>query len=191
MSQQQATTSTTKKNEGENPNPKSALDVAVNQLVRASVGGDIPSSLEGEDLDKYVADLLLKEAANKNKLYKEEGVRALLPNTGLPPCPLPKTNKRFLFNIVRNVNNHNKAVIKRTEEKAAAALRRTIRIPSWSDDDKSYHKRKRREEGITIDTTAEVLRGGGEGVEAAIVEIEEKVMMIVEIGITIVIEEVL
>ncbi|CAJ0760998.1 23860_t:CDS:2, partial [Entrophospora sp. SA101] len=48
-----------------------------------------------------------------------------------------------------------------------------------------------REEGITIDTTAEVLRGGGEGVEAAIVEIEEKVMMIVEIGITIVIEEVL
>ncbi|CAJ0921353.1 6555_t:CDS:2 [Entrophospora sp. SA101] len=37
----------------------------------------------------------------------------------------------------------------------------------------------------------EVLRGGGEGVEAAIVEIEEKVMMIVEIGITIVIEEVL
>ncbi|CAJ0762942.1 20270_t:CDS:2, partial [Entrophospora sp. SA101] len=108
-----------------------------------------------------------------------------------PPCPLPKTNKRFLFNIVRNVNNHNKAVIKRTEEKAAAALRRTIRIPSWSDDDKSYHKRKRREEGITIDTTAEVLRGGGEGVEAAIVEIEEKVMMIVEIGITIVIEEVL
>ncbi|CAG8690064.1 2450_t:CDS:1, partial [Racocetra fulgida] len=33
--------------------PKSALDIVVNQLVRASVGGNIPSSLSDEDLDKY------------------------------------------------------------------------------------------------------------------------------------------
>jgi hypothetical protein len=61
--------------------PKSALDIVVNQLVRASVGG-VPSTISDEDLDKYVADLVLKEAAAKNKQYNKEGVRAYLPHTG-------------------------------------------------------------------------------------------------------------
>jgi hypothetical protein len=60
--------------------PKSALDVAVNQLVRASVGG-VPSTISDESLDKYVADLILKEAAAKNKQYNKEGVKAYLPHT--------------------------------------------------------------------------------------------------------------
>src|SRR3954447_23840719 len=58
--------------------PKSALDAVVNQLVRASVGG-VPSTIPDDDLDKYVADLILKEAAVKNKQYNKEGVRAYLP----------------------------------------------------------------------------------------------------------------
>lgn len=63
------------------PKPKSALDAVVNQLVRASVGG-VPSEISDENLDKYVADLILKEAAAKNKQYNREGVRAYLPHTG-------------------------------------------------------------------------------------------------------------
>ncbi len=65
----------------EAPGSKSALDVVVNQLVRASVGG-VPSTLPDEDLDKYVADLILKEASDKNKIYNKEGIRAYLPHTG-------------------------------------------------------------------------------------------------------------
>ncbi len=37
-----------------------------------------------------------------------------------PPCNLPKTNKRFLTNVMKNVDNHNQALIRRIEEEAAA-----------------------------------------------------------------------
>ncbi|KAG9287295.1 hypothetical protein G9A89_008925 [Geosiphon pyriformis] len=97
--------------------PKSALDLVVNQLVRASVGG-VPSSLPDEDLDRYVADLILKEAAAKSQKYNKEGVRAYLPHLGVPPCTLPKPNKRFLFNVVKSVDDHNQALIKKEEESA-------------------------------------------------------------------------
>ncbi|GBC07155.1 hypothetical protein RclHR1_00730004 [Rhizophagus clarus] len=126
--------------------PKSALDVAVNQLVRASVGG-VPSTISDESLDKYVADLILKEAAAKNKQYNKEGVRAYLPNTGTPPCKLPKTNKRFLFNVVKNVDFHNQALIRKMEEEAAArrrALNRSRRHDS--DDERRRYSRSRRSE---------------------------------------------
>ncbi|CAI2164813.1 302_t:CDS:2 [Funneliformis geosporum] len=111
------------------PEQKSALDVAVNQLVRASVGGNVPSTLPDEDLDKYIADLVLKEASAKNKMYNKEGIRAYLPHTGTPPCNLPKTNKRFLINVVKNVDHHNQALLRKIEEEAAArriALRRKV-----------------------------------------------------------------
>jgi len=71
-----------KQQSSEPPRPKSALDIAVSQLVRAAVGG-IPSSIPDEDLNKYVADLILKEAEAKNIKYKKEGVKAFLPHTGL------------------------------------------------------------------------------------------------------------
>ncbi|CAG8537284.1 5873_t:CDS:2 [Scutellospora calospora] len=101
--------------------PKSALDIVVNQLVRASVGGNIPSSLSDDDLDKYVADLIMKEASAKNNLYSKEGLRAYLPDTGTAPCNLPKTNKRFLLNVIKSVDGHNQALVKKSEEDAAAA----------------------------------------------------------------------
>ncbi|CAG8759959.1 2662_t:CDS:2, partial [Racocetra persica] len=107
--------------------PKSALDIVVNQLVRASVGGNIPSSLSDEDLDKYVADLIMKEASAKNKLYNKEGIRAYLPHTETPQCNLPKTNKRFLLNVIKSVDGHNQALIKKSEEDAAAARMRNFR----------------------------------------------------------------
>ncbi|CAG8445812.1 4036_t:CDS:2 [Funneliformis caledonium] len=112
------------------PEQKSALDVAVNQLVRASVGGSVPPTLPDEDLDKYIADLVLKEASVKNKMYNKEGIRAYLPHTGTSqPCNLPKTNKRFLINVVKNVDYHNQALLRKIEEEAAArriALRRKV-----------------------------------------------------------------
>ncbi|CAG8753449.1 16614_t:CDS:2 [Gigaspora margarita] len=108
--------------------PKSALDIVVNQLVRASVGGNIPSSLSDDDLDKYVADLIMKEASAKNKLFNKEGLRAYLPHTETSPGNLPKANKRFLFNVIKSVDGHNQALIKKSEEDAAAARMRDIEI---------------------------------------------------------------
>ncbi|CAB4493516.1 hypothetical protein RhiirA5_348060 [Rhizophagus irregularis] len=127
----------------ETTKPKSALDVAVNQLVRASVGG-VPSTISDESLDKYVADLILKEAATKNKEYNKDGLRAYLPHTGTPPCTLPRTNKRFLFNVVKNVDGHNQALLRKIEEEAAArrrALNRSRRHDS--DDERRRYSRRR------------------------------------------------
>ncbi|CAG8787820.1 5066_t:CDS:2, partial [Racocetra fulgida] len=60
------------------------------------------------DLDKYVADLIMKEASAKNKLYNKEGIRAYLPHT-------------------ETVDGHNQALIKKSEEDAAAARMRNFR----------------------------------------------------------------
>lgn len=62
--------------------PASALDTAVNKLVRAAVGGDT-SAVPDKDLDKYVAEMIIQEAAAKNKHYNKVGVRAYLPDTGV------------------------------------------------------------------------------------------------------------
>ncbi|CAG8526621.1 15837_t:CDS:2 [Acaulospora colombiana] len=136
--------------------PKSALDVAVNKLVRASVGG-VPSTICDEDLDKYVAELILKEASEKNKLYNKEGIRAYLPNAGSPPCNAPKANKRFLFNFVKNVDDHNQALIKKTEEEAAARmrrLRRKLRGFPEDDEDEKYESNKNEHKGSRWDDHA-------------------------------------
>ncbi|RGB43986.1 hypothetical protein C1646_679617 [Rhizophagus diaphanus] len=124
----------------ETTKPKSALDVAVNQLVRASVGG-VPSTISDESLDKYVADLILKEAATKNKQYNKDGLRAYLPHTGTPPCTLPRTNKRFLFNVVKNVDGHNQALLRKIEEEAAARRRALNRSRRHDSDDERRRRR--------------------------------------------------
>jgi hypothetical protein len=60
---------------------RSGLSSAVSDLMRAAAGGDT-SKVADEDLDKYVADMLLKEAKAKNKKYNDVGIRAYLPNSG-------------------------------------------------------------------------------------------------------------
>lgn len=65
------------------PSPAtSALNSVINDLVRAAAGGNA-SNVADEDLDKYVAELILKEAEAKRKKYNDVGVRAYLPDTGL------------------------------------------------------------------------------------------------------------
>jgi hypothetical protein len=64
------------------PPKKNALSTVVDDLVRASLGKS-GSIIETDDLDKYVADLILKEAEEKRKKYNSIGVRAYQPDTGL------------------------------------------------------------------------------------------------------------
>lgn len=73
MSKKDGTTSSSK---------SSAVSNVVNDLIRSSLGSEA-QNIGDQDLDKYIADLILKEAEAKRKKYDTIGVRAYLPNTGL------------------------------------------------------------------------------------------------------------
>ena len=55
---------------------KSSLSSVVSNLVRVSE----PNTITDEDLDRHVAELILKEAKQKAERYLKEGVRAYLPS---------------------------------------------------------------------------------------------------------------
>lgn len=58
---------------------KSSLSSVVSNLVRASMGSSVPNTVADDDLDRHVADLILKEAKQKAEKYAKEGIRAYLP----------------------------------------------------------------------------------------------------------------
>ena len=55
---------------------KSSLSSVVSNLVRVSE----PNTITDEDLDRHIAELILKEAKQKAERYLKEGVRAYLPS---------------------------------------------------------------------------------------------------------------
>lgn len=57
----------------------SSLSTVVSTLVRASMGSSVSDTITDEELDRHVADLILKEAKQKAELYLRDGVRAYLP----------------------------------------------------------------------------------------------------------------
>lgn len=63
--------------------PKSTLSSVVSNLVRASMGTAVPSTVTDEDLDRHVAELILKEAKQKAERYGQDGIRAYLPDPGM------------------------------------------------------------------------------------------------------------
>lgn len=53
----------------------------VSNLVRAQLGASVSAEVTDEDLDKHVADLILREAKQKEEKYLgKEGVRAYYPD---------------------------------------------------------------------------------------------------------------
>lgn len=62
----------------------SSLSSVVSKLTRASLGASVSPSVKDEDLDRYVAELIMKEAKQSEERYKgKEGIRAYLPHMGL------------------------------------------------------------------------------------------------------------
>lgn len=57
------------------------LSSVVSNLVRAQMGTSISSTVTDEDLDRHIADLILKEAKQKAEKYGKEGVKAYLPQS--------------------------------------------------------------------------------------------------------------
>ncbi|KAH8997183.1 hypothetical protein EDB86DRAFT_933769 [Lactarius hatsudake] len=96
-----------------------SLSSVVSSLVRAQMGVSVPTTVTDEDLDRHVADLILKEAKKKAEQYDKQGIRAYLPHQ---ESNVPKTNKRFLSSIIRNTDDHNKSVL-RAQALSAAEIR--------------------------------------------------------------------
>ncbi len=55
-----------------------SLSSVVSGLVRAQMGTSLSSSVTDEDLDRHVAELILKEAKKKAEQYGQQGIRAYL-----------------------------------------------------------------------------------------------------------------
>ncbi|EJU02701.1 hypothetical protein DACRYDRAFT_115712 [Dacryopinax primogenitus] len=109
----------------------STLSSVVSKLVRASHGSAIPDSVPDEDLDRVVAELILKEAREKELTYGKEGIGAYLPNGGQGESNLPKTNKRFLTTMLRNVDDHNTSVIRQQQLAADLAREERDKAEVW------------------------------------------------------------
>lgn len=62
------------------PKKTNAVNSVVSDLIRAAAGAGA-RNVSDEDVDKYVADLILKEAEEKRKKYNQVGVKAYQPDT--------------------------------------------------------------------------------------------------------------
>jgi hypothetical protein len=58
----------------------SSLSSVVSNLVRASMGASALNTVSDADLDRHVAELILKEAKKKAERYGQQGIRAYLSN---------------------------------------------------------------------------------------------------------------
>lgn len=56
----------------------SSLSSVVSNLVRASMGTSVSSTVTDEDLDRHVAELLIKDAKKRAERYGQQGIRAYL-----------------------------------------------------------------------------------------------------------------
>ena len=57
-----------------------SLSFVVSSLVRAQMGAAVPATVDDGDLDRHVAELIMKEAKEKASKYAaSEGIRAFLP----------------------------------------------------------------------------------------------------------------
>jgi hypothetical protein len=56
-----------------------SLSSVVSGLVRAQMGTSVSTTVTDDDLDRHVAELILKEAKKKAEQYGQKGVSAYLP----------------------------------------------------------------------------------------------------------------
>ncbi|WWC91737.1 uncharacterized protein L201_006684 [Kwoniella dendrophila CBS 6074] len=100
-----------------------SMNNVVNNLVRAAAG--ISSTISDKDLDAHVAKLLAEEAKARELKWSELGLTGLLGNSlnrdESPDTNIPKTNKRFLASVIRNVDGHNSALLKSQAQSASYA----------------------------------------------------------------------
>ncbi|PPQ86960.1 hypothetical protein CVT25_009782 [Psilocybe cyanescens] len=89
----------------------SSLSSVVSNLVRASMGTSVPATVTDDDLDRHVAELIVREAKKKAERYGQQGIRAYI-SSNVSDTNAPKTNKRFLSSIIKSTDDHNKTILK-------------------------------------------------------------------------------
>ncbi|KAI8627087.1 hypothetical protein F5Y19DRAFT_188464 [Xylariaceae sp. FL1651] len=89
--------------------------------------------------DDYVAELLAKEANDCSLKYSAMGLDAYKPDKR--PANQPKPNTRFLNNIIRDTNSHNRALLARENAESRARLRELEET-----DRKKRHEEERKEQ---------------------------------------------
>ncbi|GAA6039989.1 hypothetical protein NBRC10512_006173 [Rhodotorula toruloides] len=94
-----------------------SLTDIVSSLTRAQVGS-AATSVADDELDKRIAEMLLKEAKQKDKMWGERGTRAYYDPDKEKTAAIRKPNTRFLSAVIRNVDDHNTA-LRRADEAAA------------------------------------------------------------------------
>lgn len=57
----------------------SSLSSVVSGLVRAQMGSSVPNSVQEDEVDRCVQELILKEAKQKAERYGSLGIQAYLP----------------------------------------------------------------------------------------------------------------
>ncbi|KIY50484.1 hypothetical protein FISHEDRAFT_64701 [Fistulina hepatica ATCC 64428] len=97
--------------------PSSSLSSVVSNLVRAQMGTSLSPTVTDEDLDRHVAELILREAKKKAERYSQTGIRAYL-TSAVNESNAPRTNKRFLSSIIRSTDDHNRSVLRQQAEAA-------------------------------------------------------------------------
>ncbi|CDW99411.1 hypothetical protein, partial [Sporisorium scitamineum] len=107
--------------------------------------GSSLASVPDDELDAYIADLILQKSKTKEIRSHHEGIAAYLEDDA-NAAKAPNTNKRFLTSMVRNVEGHNQALLRqqaREERSQSAGARRRgqdavagpSRLRRWSDDE--------------------------------------------------------
>lgn len=56
----------------------SSLSSVVSNLVRASMGTSVSPTVKDDDLDRHVAELIVREAKKKAERYSQQGIRAYI-----------------------------------------------------------------------------------------------------------------
>jgi hypothetical protein len=153
----------------------SSLSTVVSNLVRSSMGS-VTSTVTDEDLDRHVAELILREAKQKAERYGKDGIRAYLHNGTLcveffflfvyekhcrraccrPESNAPRANKRFLSSIIRSTDDHNKTIL-RAQALAAQEIKRAREAQEQRE------RRKRAEEAVAAEQLRRRRRGGSDG----------------------------
>jgi hypothetical protein len=74
----------------------SSLSSVVSGLMRASMGASVSNTVTDEDLDREIAEIILREAKKKTEKYQETGIRAYLRSQCVHALKIPNRDLKLV-----------------------------------------------------------------------------------------------
>ncbi|KAJ3167948.1 hypothetical protein HDU88_001895 [Geranomyces variabilis] len=114
----------------------SALNSVVSSLMRAAIGG-VPSTISDDELQRYIADKVLEDAAKSNARYsaRNTATKWQSPSLTAQPKNALKPNKRFLAAVIRSTDSHNDSLLKKEAVEAELRLTALKKTDARSEED--------------------------------------------------------